>query len=380
MTTVRRCSIPSSLLAGCLLLVCLASCSLIDSSSPQPDTCLLRNDYQNLPRPRLVGPRSHYRSLFRQILSGFIAGSGDRYSTTLAGDKTVILPEWLKSNGADINAHAIWLTRRWDESWLSRSDLEDMARNGVIPVLVLYYFADDISREVVLKHRQDWYFYLMKVAALASIDYPVLVVLEPEFNDESNDDDTLVLAWGGFNEVVIDGIYILRSLAPNILVGVCPGDFGDSQDIEYSAGEAVQYSDFVAFQEMRASTQTTLVNDTFEDVTGRALSYSHRLSEKFDKPVLLAYAAVSTYSDGNGDWHQYQADILDNLFTSVPELRSNRVFGILNFMLFDDPEHVGYFEEAEPFFGLVDSAGSPKPGWRVFKKHISALQGILTKL
>jgi hypothetical protein len=380
-TETRHC--PHPLLMKLIVLVALfaAGCGLsISLDSAESRECLLQHDYQHLPRPKLVGRRSHYREQFRKILTGFLAGTGDRYNMMLSSGKRRVLTDWLSDNGGAVNAHAIWLTRGFDESWVSRSDLEQMARQGIVPVLILYYFAQDISREHVLKHRKDWFFYLMKVAAIASIDYPVLIVLEPEFNDESNDDETLVISWAGFNEVVIDGIYILRSLAPNVLVGVCPGDFGDRQELELAAGEAIQYSDFVAFQEMRASTRPSLVNDKYEDLTERALAFSGRLHQIFDKPVLLAYTAVSTYNGDDANWTQYQADIMYNLYTAVPQLRANGVFGILNFMLFDDPEHEGWFEEAERYFGLVDFDGNPKSGWWVFKERLSSLKNILTRV
>ena len=314
--------------------------------------------------------RSTFRARFRNLLSGMLIGVGDRLRFNLEGDrgKGQLLHRWARNNGAPVNAQAIWLTRNWEEGWASREDLERMVAEGVVPVLILYYFAGDISRNYVIEHRQEWYFYLMKVAALAAIDAPVLIVLEPEFNDGTNAAGTVISNWPGFNEIVIDGIYLLRSMAPNLLVGICPGDFG-SEDLEPSIGEVVQYSDFVAFQEMRASTQPSETNAHYEDVTERALGYADYLYTTFDKPVLLAYAATSTH-DG---WEQVQADVVDHLFEARGELKERGVFGILYFMLFDDPDHVGYFGPAEREFGLVKANGEPKAGWQAFVKGIGAM-------
>jgi len=299
-----------------------------------------------------------------------LVGVGDRQRFYLENDrgKASFLHRWARNNGAPVNAQAIWLTRNWDEGWASREDLERMVAEGVVPVLILYYFAGDISRSYVVEHRQDWYFYLMKVAALASIDAPVLVVLEPEFNDGTNAAGTVISNWPGFNEIVIDGIYLLRSMAPNLLVGICPGDFG-SEDLEPSIGEVVEYSDFIAFQEMRASTQPSETCDDYEDITDRSLRYADYLYQTFDKPVLLAYAAVSTY----GGWEQIQADVVKHLFAARGKLRERGVFGILYFMLFDDPEHDGYFGAAETEFGLVRADGEPKPGWHAFVQGIGEM-------
>ena len=164
-------------------------------------------------------------------------------------------------------------------------------------------------------------------------------------------------------------------MAPNLLVGICPGDFG-SEDLEPAVGEVVEYSDFVAFQEMRAVTQPSETNDDYEDITERALGYADYLYTTFDKPVLLAYAAVSTH----GGWEQIQADVVEHLFEARSELQKRGVFGILYFMLFDDPQHAGYFEAAETDFGLVRSDGEPKAGWHTFVKHLNEMKGELAEV
>ena len=381
MTETRRTDIFVRLLLAGLFLAATGCCpSVVGPNCSEAEECLLASDYQQLPRPRLVGRRSNFRDRFKAVLNGFLAGVGDRYQTGLTGEQgSVVLHRWAQKHGAPVNAQAIWLTKDWDESWVSRRDLQRMAAEGVVPVLILYYWGDDISRDNVVRHRKDWYFYLLKVAAIASIDYPVLIVLEPEFNDETNHDKTLILSWPGFNEIVIDGIYILRSLAPNVLVGICPGDFG-IQDLESSIGEVVEYSDFIAYQEMRGSTKPSLITEDYEDVTDRALGYATWLHKMFDKPVLLSYAAVSTYDPEHGRWEQHQSDVVSNLYGAAPQLQEQGVFGILYFMLFDDPAHAGYFGPAEPYFGLVDSAGKPKTGWFSFAMQVKNLEDKLTRI
>ena len=382
---VPRSIVPLSLVP--LSIVVLAGCC--PSTSPtvqQPglnDSCLLREGYQQLPRPKLVQRRSIYRPEFRRILSGWLMGVGDRFTHQFPEvdgqeDKpSVVTHEWARDNGAPVNAQAIWLTRDWNDSWgVDRGDLVRMSRDGVVPVLMLYYFGDRISPQVVLEERDAWYLYLMKVAALAAIDHPVLVVLEPEYNDETNDRRTTVVNWPGFNEVVIDGIYLLRSLAPNLLVGIGPGDFG-TQDLELSMGEIAQYSDFIAYQEMRASTRPNVISHEFEDVSENALAYSYYLQQLFDKPILLAYVAVSTYPP-DSDWEQFQADVITNLFdTNFAELAEHGVFGALYFMAFDDPQHTGYYGAAEAHFGLARTDGSLKPGFEAFAEAVSKRQNIL---
>ena len=349
-----------------------SACSPSGIGTNSAEGCYIKSDFKNLPRPSLTHRRSSFRAEFDRILDGFLVGVGDRHHTWVDGEKrTVTLHKWARDNGAPVNAQAIWLTRDWQDSWMSHGDLEAMAQEGVLPVLVLYYFGEDISRREVLRHRNEWYSYLMKVAALAAMDSPVLVVLEPEFNDMTNEDETPIVAWPGFNEVVIDGIYLLRSMAPNVLVGICPGDFGP-QDLEPSIGEIAAYSDFIAYQEMRASTRPSPIDDDYEDVTGRSLAYVDYLHRTFNKPILLSYLAVSTY-DEEGRWPHHQASVIRHVFDSRPQLEEHGVFGILYFMLFDDPKHTGYFKEAEPYFGLFDRFGNPKPGWNAFREKLQAI-------
>jgi len=360
-----------------LLLLLIAPCCSPGSGAVGGDGCYILSDFKNLPRPRTTQKRSWFRSAFDEVLSGFLAGVGDRYRTWVGGSsETVVLHEWARKMGAPVNAQAIWLTRDWNDSWLSRRDLEKMVKEGIVPVLILYYFGEDISKRHVLRHRNEWYAYLMRVASLAAMDHPVMVVIEPEFNDMTNQRGRPILSWPGFNEIVIDGIYLLRSMAPNLLVGVCPGDFG-MQDLEPCIGEVVQYSDFIAFQEMRASTRPSPIDDDYEDVTERTLAYAGYLHDTFDKPILLAYLAVSTHDPDGGRWTHHQESVIRHVFAERSKLEELGVFGILYFMLFDDPEHTGYFHEAERFFGLADRHGVPKPGWHAFKHEVNQLQDVL---
>jgi hypothetical protein len=366
---------------SCALAALLLSACSSGGPAPPPESCYLQRGYQQLPRPRQGARRSTFRPAFQRILAGMLVGTGDRHRTSLYDEtgRDVVLHQWARDHGAPVNAQAIWLTRDWQDDWVSQADLQRMADDGVVPVLMLYWFGGDISRSYVMEHRHEWYVYLMRVASLAAINAPVLVVLEPEFNDETNHGGTLVLDWPGFNEIVIDGIYLLRSMAPNLLVGICAGDFGE-QDLEPSIGEVAAYADFLAYQEMRASTRPSAMREGSEDVTDRSLRYADYLWRTFGKPVLLAYVAVSTYDPQQQRWEQHQADVVTHLFEQREALAERGVFGLLYFMLFDDPQHVGYFDDAERYFGLFTADGSPKPGWYAFQKGLREMAEGLVKL
>jgi len=370
------------LLQACSPAAC-PTCPVQKCPDPAPEApaqpCALLAEYQDLPRPQNVGLRSEYRPEFRTVLTGFFSGFGDRISTRLTTPDREVVTLWklARDSGASVNAQALWLTRDFDETWMSAGDLEVMSDAGVLPVLLLYYFGGEISRSSVIQQRRDWYFFLIRVAAVAAIHRPVLVIFEPEFNDEGNEAERLALDWPGFNEIMIDGMYLLRSMAPNVLVGLCPGDFGE-QNLERSAGEAIQYSDFIAYQEMRAVTRESGMTEESEDVSDRALAYASFLSQKFEKPLLLAYVAVSSYDPEGGRWEGYQSDVVSNLFDMTGGLRDLGVFGVLYFELLDDPLHEGYFGPAEKHFGFMTSSGKPKPAFKTYVQNLAQRPDLLT--
>ena len=56
---------------------------------------------------------------------------------------------------------------------------------------------------------------------------------------------------------------MIREQAPNARVGVCPGDFSPDRDLEPLLGPAASELDFLAFQEMRASTDSAVGRDGY---------------------------------------------------------------------------------------------------------------------
>jgi hypothetical protein len=179
--------------------------------------------------------------------------------------------------------------------------------------------------------------------------------------------------WPGLQEMLMDGLYIVRTIAPNAIVGICFGDFGPSP-LEPWFGEAVAYSDIVAFQEMRASTRNPDLDPSGEELAQVAFDTTRRLHQTFDKPVLLAYLALSSYQeDGGKDWESIQAAVVEKFLGRFKEMRAEGLWGMLYFQLRDDPKHVGFFEEAEVDFGLLDELGTPKPALEAFRTGAEAI-------
>jgi len=258
---------------------------------------------------------------------------------------------------------AIWLPRDWQKSWIDRKELDLMTQQDITPVFIHYFYGDIISKERILASQEDWLASIRRMAKLVKSDTPVLIVLEPEFNHDAPEGETSVLLWEGFSDHIEKGLRIIREEAPNALVAICPGDFSPARNLEISLGKIAPKLDFLAFQEMRATTDPDRSFFAYKDVGNAAVSYSKYLQDTFNKPILLAYIALSSY----GGWEKKQAKMLYSVINDEQKLLNNGVFGALYFQLLDDPLHEGYFGKAEKNFGLIDLNGEPKPAAYVYK-------------
>jgi len=195
---------------------------------------------------------------------------------------------------------------------------------------------------------------------------PVLVILEPEFNEDAPAGETPVREWPGFAEDLRAGAALLREQAPQVLVGTCPGDFEGPPDLERVLGPVAQDLDFLAFQEMRARSapKSDLAEPGYLEMGRSAVSFARYLDRAFGRPILLGYVAVSSY----GGWDREQARMLAALHRRRAALREAGVFGLVYFQLRDDPGHRGYFGRGERHFGLLDARGRPKPALEAFRR------------
>jgi hypothetical protein len=292
-----------------------------------------------------------------------LIGVGDRMTIQHAGGWSTV-PALAEARDLRIDLLEIWLTRDWTDTWVTREQLEGLAAGGVTPVVMHYFFGDDISVERVQTEREAWFSSLWRLSQLVSIDAPVLVVLEPEWNVHAPEGEHAVVDSPWFAQDLINAARMIREHAPKALVGVCPGDFSPDRNLDRVLGEARDALDFLAFQEMRASTDPLSPQPGYLDVGAAAVDYASYLSESFELPVLLAYVAISSYQG----WESAQVRVLEDLAARRVALQRAGVFGLVYFQLRDDPAHEGYFGPAEPHFGLVRADGSPKPGLAAFRK------------
>jgi hypothetical protein len=292
-------------------------------------------------------------------------GLGDRAAVERDGRWTSTVAE-ARRLGLPLDLLEVWLPRGWEESWVHRKHLAELARQGVTPVLVHYFFGDAISRERVERERDAWTASLRRLGELARMDAPVLVVLEPEFNVHPPGGETAITDWPGFADDLRAAARMIRELAPNALVGTCPGDFPGAPNLEPMLGRVASDLDFLAFQEMRAATDPDVARPDYRRVARAALDYARYLQRAFGRPLLLGYVAVSSY----GGWEEVQARALRELAASRGDLGEAGVFGLIYFQLFDDPAHTGYFGPAERFFGLVSADGREKPALDAFRQWL----------
>lgn len=311
-----------------------------------------------------LGPATGAHALELKEPRRLYIGVGDRLTTVLPDGKRVPTLDLARQYGLDPDMLQLWLTRDWKPDWLPSSQLRALARRGVTPVVVHYWFGDDISRERFEAAREEWYSSLWNMAQAIRGKGKVLVVLEPEFNQPAPPGETSVLDWPGFADDLRAAARMIREQAPNALVGVCPGDFPGPPRLEGALGPVAAELDFIAFQEMRAATDREVGRRGYLRVGEAALAYARYLQRAFGRPLLIAYVAVSSH----GGWEGQQKEALRDLVQHRAALLEAGVFGALYFQLRDDPRHVGYFGDAETSFGLVRDDGSAKPALDVLRK------------
>ena len=289
-------------------------------------------------------------------------GIGDRLSVERDGKWRTTISA-LDRLGTRVDLLQIWLPRGWKKDWIRRESLTALHERGVVPVVVHYFFGDDISRERVEAQRDAWYSSMWEMAQQIRGEGPVLVILEPEFNIAPPAGETAITSWPWFAKDLRAAADMIRKEAPNALVGTCPGDFPGTPNLEPVLGPVADDLDFLAFQEMRASTDPDRGRAGYLEVGRSAVDYARYLKRAFNRPILLGYVAVSSY----GGWQTEQRDALRDLAAHRRALQEAGVWGLIYFQLYDDARHKGYFGRAERDFGLITTDGQPKPGLAAFR-------------
>ncbi|MDQ7073764.1 MAG: hypothetical protein Q9O24_01065 [Gammaproteobacteria bacterium] len=319
-------------------------------------------------------------SLLNSLISlpFLIAAGGLDYCKTVSGYETwtpecrwqnqTSLHHIAKTSSPNLNSISIWITRDWKEEWYSPDIIKrEVIDQGYIPIYIFYWFADDISQDFVINNKDAYFQALRRFSHyLTKIPGEKVVILNPEFNQED------IPHWQGFNQILSASLQMVKSV-DGVKAGFCLGDFGNYQiknDIENwklfhpSIQTAIEQSDFIAFQEMRALTRNS--SSDVLNTAQRSLNFATYLHKTYKKPTFLAYLALSSRGD---QAEEQQAQLLHEYADLMPKFKQQaQLIGFNYFHYFDQPNQRGYFLEAEPFFGLHNKKGRAKPSLEGFNR------------
>jgi|GEM_PF-6491865 len=269
-------------------------------------------------------------------------------------------PEVFAEDEVPLDFVQAWVGGSGWRDWFGADDVRRMVEAGLTPDVIHYYFGDPTREEVEAGRAAflEDIRHLAQLLAESGVGDRVIVTLEPEFNQDG------VSGWEGWNDVAIEAMRILRETA-GAKVGLLAGDWDIDHLLTISMGRAAPYSDFVAFQEMRASTRDD--PQDAEEVVDRAIRFSHWLSRTFLRPVRWGYLMVSDH----GGWSEVQRRVVVELCERVPELRANQVVAVSWMSYLDSPGAGGYFGEAEGYKGLKTEEGEGKPAFFVFRECVA---------
>lgn len=274
-------------------------------------------------------------------------------------DAWVPAPELLAEDSMEVDVIQQWIGGSGWTDWFSAEDVAAIHEAGYVPEVIHYYFGDPDLDDVIARSDE----FLADIQTLADIltesgvgDH-VIVTLEPEFNQGR------VATWDGWNDLIIQAIDILRPTGCK--VGLLAGDWDIDHVLPISMGRAAAYSDFVAFQEMRASTQND--RDQALEVPDRAIRFSRYLRRTFMRPVRLGYLMVSDY---NG-WTDVQRQVVVDFCERRDELEEAGVVAVAWMSYMDRPGAGGYFAAAEAHKGLKHHDNRPKPAFHIFRECVA---------
>jgi len=280
----------------------------------------------------------------------------------------VNITKLLHEKSKNTNAVTMWITRGWQEDWYDVQTVQKKVINrGYTPVFIFYWFADVINPDYVKQHKKAYFRALRKFTNyMKKLHGQKIVILNPEYNMFKTE------KWAGMNDIFLQSYKMLREDS-QALVGPCVGDFGDYAKtneprewrlFDRSIREAAKKADFIAFQEMRALTRNS--KGDIIRTAQRAYNFSKYLHDKYHKPTMLAYVALSSYGE-NGE--KIQAQAYKSFVKYLPKMHKEAklmLFGTFHY--FDYTGHVGYFNKAEEYFGVLRKDGTQKPSFKYYNQ------------
>jgi hypothetical protein len=319
-----------------------------------------------------------FLTIISTLKASFLIGAGGfdvskkegvySFKNATQGVTYTYITEVLAKKSPNVNSVTIWITRNWKEKWFRADEVQkEIIDKGYTPVFIFYYFGDAISPKYIHQHEKEYFKQLQHFTRyLKKLKGQKIVILNPEYNMFGCE------KLKSMNDIFLKSFRIVRQ-DPQVLVGPCVGDFGNYDFVNEpkewklfhpSIYKAAKAADFIAFQEMRGLTRNS--PSTIKKTAQRAYHLAQYLHKTYKKPTMLAYLAVSSYGDGG---KKLQADVYKDFVKLLPKMQKEAqllFFGTFHY--FDYPGHVGYFREAEEFFGVLQKDGTPKPSFIYFNK------------
>lgn len=259
-----------------------------------------------------------------------------------------------------------WITRKTNWQWESRQKLQAAVNAGYTPVISYWYFGDEISPGFVKQNLDAYYRDIQEHLIPLIQDIPnVMILLEPEFNKNG------IPGWGEWDAIESKAISLIRQGAPHAKIGLVAGDWGhyEAKDTLANIEQSVERSDFIGFMLMSsASYEQPIVNPAWQLVE-RGNRMADFLQGRFNKPIYMAYLALST----DQNWQQKQAVYIQQIFQNIPYYIDRGIFGLSFFSLFDNPDQQGWFANSEQHFGLLTLNAEEKPGAGVWRENVAAI-------
>jgi hypothetical protein len=250
----------------------------------------------------------------------------------------------------------------WVGAWMRSSgwagyetDMRTMRDNGVMPVVMWYYWGDGISVNCVQygcngNSKGNWDAMAKDLAARGNAimgGKPFLVVLEPEFNKNG------VASWETFDGYLADQARMIKAAAPNAKIVVGFGNWGGWDIFDRAMGEAT----YSGFQLLYGSTRHS---------SGQAIAaaddmirIAKTLKAKFGKDIIMFDLGVATY----GGWEWVQEASLQRVAAKRGEIDAAGIKAIVWRYVKDNNYSSGYFGPAESTWGVKYANGGAKSGY-----------------
>jgi hypothetical protein len=256
-----------------------------------------------------------------------------------------------------------------------KDQLQTAKASGVTPIVLWWYWGDDISPscvengcqdryENVHKDKATWYRMTNELADLIvnvmGPDSGTIVVVENEFNQGG------IGTYKPFDGYLVDQINALHQRKLTAAI-----EFGnwDRQYWKNFSGAAAA-ADVLGAMALESSLRDAT---TYLSGADGLLDMARYYKAAFNKPVMITDVGFSSYPEPS--YLNDQDTVVRDIFSRVDEFRAAGVQGLVWRMLTDDPKFdtSNYHGEAERHWGLLHADGSAKPAFQPF------LNGMLTE-